>query len=153
MIPRISYSLGPRGERRQRLGAARRDPALSRIALRGASHSFANALVNVGWRNGLVEEIHVGEPQGYPIEAETADPTAECEKKDAFPPHRGASVSKAILVVAVETTGAAVSRLLHARALWLARFVRFDAMTGSAWSRKAPSSRPFDPKRETGDEP
>jgi len=75
--------------------------------------------VNVGWRNGLVEEIHVGEPQGYPIEAETADAIAECEKKDAFPPHRGASVRKAILVGAVETTGAAVSRLLHARGLWL----------------------------------
>ena len=36
-------------------------------AERHPSRLFANALVNVAWRNGPVEEIHAGDFQGYPL--------------------------------------------------------------------------------------
>jgi hypothetical protein len=36
-------------------------------AARDASRLFANALVNVAWRNGPVENIHAGGFRGYPL--------------------------------------------------------------------------------------
>jgi hypothetical protein len=67
-------------------GVARRmeraaDPAgLARIraeAKRHPSRLFANALVNVAWRNGPVEAIHAGHSAAYPLEERRVTPAEE----------------------------------------------------------------------------
>ncbi|MBI5628141.1 MAG: hypothetical protein HY953_04415 [Candidatus Rokubacteria bacterium] len=40
---------------------------------------LANALVNVAWRNGPVENIHAGRARGYPIEQRRMTPAEELE--------------------------------------------------------------------------
>ena len=43
------------------------------------SRLFANALVNVAWRNGPVENIHAGSVQGYPLAQRRVTPAEERE--------------------------------------------------------------------------
>jgi hypothetical protein len=46
-------------------------------AERHPSRVFANALVNVAWRNGPVEDIHAGRFRGYPIDERRITPAEE----------------------------------------------------------------------------
>jgi hypothetical protein len=55
---------------------------LARVRAEVAGHPsrvFANALVNVAWRNGPVEDIHAGSFQGYPITQRRVTPPEEKE--------------------------------------------------------------------------
>lgn len=57
----------------ERLARARADAQSS------PSRLFANALVNVAWRNGPVEDIHAGDFQGYPLGQRRVTPAEERE--------------------------------------------------------------------------
>ena len=46
---------------------------------RHASRLFANALVNVAWRNGPVEDVHAGRFRGYPLDMRRVTPDEERE--------------------------------------------------------------------------
>ena len=48
-------------------------------AERYPSRLFSNALVNVAWRNGPVEDIHAGKFRGYPLSARRVAPAEERE--------------------------------------------------------------------------
>ena len=48
-------------------------------AERHASRLFANALVNVAWRNGPVENVHAGRARNYPLGQRRVTPTEEGE--------------------------------------------------------------------------
>jgi hypothetical protein len=55
---------------------------LARVRADVADHPsrvFANALVNVAWRNGPVEDIHAGRFQGYPLMQRRVTPAEERE--------------------------------------------------------------------------
>jgi hypothetical protein len=55
---------------------------LARVRVEVAGHPsrvFANALVNVAWRNGPVEDIHAGSFQGYPLTQRRVTPAEEKE--------------------------------------------------------------------------
>jgi hypothetical protein len=55
----------------ERLARARAD------AERHPSRIFANALVNVAWRNGPVEHLHAGTASGYPLAQRRVTPAEE----------------------------------------------------------------------------
>jgi len=48
-------------------------------AARHPSRLFANALLNMAWRNGPVENIHAGEFRGYPLDQRRMTPAEERE--------------------------------------------------------------------------
>ena len=51
--------------------------AASADRLAGARAVFANALVNVAWRNGPVEDVHAGLARGYPLAQWRVTPAEE----------------------------------------------------------------------------
>jgi len=57
----------------ERLATVRAD------AERHPSRLFANALVNVAWRNGPVEDVHAGRFRGYPLDRRRVTPDEERE--------------------------------------------------------------------------
>jgi hypothetical protein len=66
----------------QLLAAMRSTPPAHVDRVRGdaeqhPSRLFANALVNVAWRNGPVEDIHAGQYRGYPIDQRRITPVEE----------------------------------------------------------------------------
>jgi len=48
-------------------------------AERHASRVFANALVNVAWRNGPVEHVHAGHVRSYPLDQRRVTPAEEAK--------------------------------------------------------------------------
>ena len=65
-----------------RLEQAVDPPRLARVRADVAGHPsrvFANALMNVAWRNGPIENIHAGSFQGYPITQRRVTPAEEKE--------------------------------------------------------------------------
>lgn len=65
-----------------RLVSAMAPEQLARARSDAAGHPsrlFANALVNAGWRNGPVENIHAGSFQGYPLAQRRVTPSEEKE--------------------------------------------------------------------------
>lgn len=59
--------------REDRLATVRADAELH------PSRMIANALVNVAWRNGPVEDVHAGRFQGYPLDVRRVTPEEERE--------------------------------------------------------------------------
>jgi hypothetical protein len=55
----------------EKVTAAVQPDRLARLRADAAAHAsriFANALVNVAWRNGPVENVHAGRVVGYPLD-------------------------------------------------------------------------------------
>lgn len=53
--------------------------AVQTDAARNPSRMFANALINVAWRNGPIEDIHAGAFLGYPVDQRRVTPAEEKE--------------------------------------------------------------------------